>query len=265
MFIQQFQQRLVHVCPIPRTIDIQGVIKIGTPCGRPCEPEVVVRKAVDAIFPREQRLPPTYPLVVQVVPSEPIGWRQREQSLSAKPVDATICAHAVAKKRPVREVRAKPIVIERCLMPLRKIGGKELHLRHLRHFGQRRDEDADESCTEHLKAHDTNVGRLRTKGEKSRACGHAGGTLHNYVKRTRYGTRAHANATYPGDPEKGERSSLFRVLARTPFNPCVRAPTFFLYTYSRWVGRATTEFTRFPHTKSKLCWTPSRSVRLITR
>ena len=31
---------------------------------------------------------------------------------------------------------------------------------------------------------------------------------------------------YPGDPEKGERSSLFRVLARTPFNSCVR-PTFF--------------------------------------
>ena len=26
----------------------------------------------------------------------------------------------------------------------------------------------------------------------------------------------------PGDPEKGERSSLFRVLARTPFNSCVR-------------------------------------------
>ena len=24
--------------------------------------------------------------------------------------------------------------------------------------------------------------------------------------------------SYPGDPEKGERSSLFRVLARTPFN-----------------------------------------------
>jgi hypothetical protein len=27
---------------------------------------------------------------------------------------------------------------------------------------------------------------------------------------------------YPGDPEKGERSSLFRVLARTPFNSSVR-------------------------------------------
>ena len=26
----------------------------------------------------------------------------------------------------------------------------------------------------------------------------------------------------PGDPEKGERSSLFRVLARTPFNSCVQ-------------------------------------------
>jgi hypothetical protein len=30
---------------------------------------------------------------------------------------------------------------------------------------------------------------------------------------------------YPGDPvKKGERSSLFRVLARTPFNSSVRAP-----------------------------------------
>jgi hypothetical protein len=146
MLIQQFQQRLVHVCPIPRTVDILDVIKIDprlTPCCRPCEPVVVVCKAVDAIFPREQSLPPTYPLVVQVVPSEPFGWRQREQSLSAQSVEATICAHAVAKKRPVREVWAEPIVIDRCLMPLRKIGGKELHLRHLRHFGQRRDGDAD--------------------------------------------------------------------------------------------------------------------------
>ena len=34
--------------------------------------------------------------------------------------------------------------------------------------------------------------------------------------------------TNPGDPEKGERSSLFRVLARTPFNSCsVLRPTFF--------------------------------------
>jgi hypothetical protein len=30
-----------------------------------------------------------------------------------------------------------------------------------------------------------------------------------------HGTCTAAN---PGDPEKGERSSLFRVLARTPFN-----------------------------------------------
>ena len=31
----------------------------------------------------------------------------------------------------------------------------------------------------------------------------------------------------PGDPEKGERSSLFKVLARTPFNSCSSYSTFF--------------------------------------
>jgi len=33
----------------------------------------------------------------------------------------------------------------------------------------------------------------------------------------------------PGDPEKGERSSLTRVLARTPFNSCVRASYLFAF------------------------------------
>ena len=36
------------------------------------------------------------------------------------------------------------------------------------------------------------------------------------------------NRLNPGVPEKGERSSLFRVLARTPFNSCVRACCLFL-------------------------------------
>ena len=34
---------------------------------------------------------------------------------------------------------------------------------------------------------------------------------------TRAARRTEGNLGYPGDPEKGERSSLFRVLARTPF------------------------------------------------
>ena len=41
-------------------------------------------------------------------------------------------------------------------------------------------------------------------------------------RRTRLVPEALSIRINPGDPEKGERSSLFRVLARTPFNSCVR-------------------------------------------
>ena len=37
-------------------------------------------------------------------------------------------------------------------------------------------------------------------------------------QRKRLPSKIDVSMQYPGDPEKGERSSLFRVLARTPFN-----------------------------------------------